>query len=166
MRVMLAQMMLQQPDLLLLDEPTNHLDLPSILWIEGYLKDYTGTVVIVSHDRYFLDKVVNKTAEIASQKITIYNGNYSFYLEEKSEREDLQRSQFKNQEKYIKEQEKLIDRFRAKASKAKMAQSRIKMLDRLERIDDVDGARVGKTSEFTDCITPSCPTLNFTFGFW
>ncbi|MFZ7116429.1 MAG: ATP-binding cassette domain-containing protein, partial [Bacteroidota bacterium] len=81
MRVMLAQMMLQQPDLLLLDEPTNHLDLPSILWIEGYLKDYSGTVVIVSHDRYFLDKVVNKIAEISSQKITLYNGNYSFYLE-------------------------------------------------------------------------------------
>lgn len=138
MRVMLAQMMLQQPDLLLLDEPTNHLDLPSILWIEDYLKEYTGTVVIVSHDRYFLDKVVNKIAEIASQKITLYNGNYSFYLEEKAEREELQRSQFKNQEKYIKEQEKLIDRFRAKASKAKMAQSRIKMLDRLERVDDVD----------------------------
>ena len=140
MRVMLAQMMLQQPDLLLLDEPTNHLDLPSILWIEGYLKDYTGTVVIVSHDRYFLDKVVNKIAEISSQKITIYNGNYSFYLEEKGEREELQRSQFKNQEKYIKEQEKLIDRFRAKASKAKMAQSRIKMLDRMDRIEDVDSA--------------------------
>ena len=97
MRVMLAQMMLQHPDLLLLDEPTNHLDLPSILWIEGYLRDYSGTVVIVSHDRYFLDKVVNKIAEISSQKITLYNGNYSFYLEEKSEREELQRSQFKNQ---------------------------------------------------------------------
>ncbi len=138
MRVMLAKMMLQQPDLLLLDEPTNHLDLPSILWIENYLKEYTGTVVIVSHDRYFLDKVADKIAEIAFQKITIYNGNYSFYLEEKTEREDLQRSQFKNQQQYIKEQEKLIDRFRAKASKAKMAQSRIKMLDRLDKVEDVD----------------------------
>ena len=138
MRVMLARMMLQQPDLLLLDEPTNHLDLPSILWIENYLKEYTGTVVIVSHDRYFLDKVADKIAEIAFQKITIYNGNYSFYLEEKTEREELQRSQFKNQQQYIKEQEKLIDRFRAKASKAKMAQSRIKMLDRLEKVEDVD----------------------------
>ena len=79
MRVMLAQMMLQQPDLLLLDEPTNHLDLPSILWIEGYLKDYSGTVVIVSHDRYFLDKVVNKIAEISSQKITLYNVSVRSY---------------------------------------------------------------------------------------
>jgi ATP-binding cassette, subfamily F, member 3 len=138
MRVMLAKIMLQQPDLLLLDEPTNHLDLPSIQWIEGYLKDYTGTVVIVSHDRYFLDNVVTKIAEIAQQKINIYPGNYTHYLQEKSGREELQRSQFKNQEKYIKEQEKLIDRFRAKASKAKMAQSRIKMLDRLEKIEDVD----------------------------
>jgi ATP-binding cassette subfamily F protein 3 len=138
MRVMLAKMMLQQPDLLLLDEPTNHLDLPSIQWIEGYLKDYTGTVVIVSHDRYFLDKVVNKIAEIAFQKITIYSGNYTHYLEEKVQREELQRSQFKNQQKFIKEQEKLIDRFKAKASKATMAQSRVKMLDRLERVEDVE----------------------------
>lgn len=138
MRVMLAKMMLQQPDLLLLDEPTNHLDLPSIQWVEKYLQDYKGAVVIVSHDRYFLDKVVSKTAEIANQKITLYNGNYSFYLEEKIEREELQRSQFKNQEKYIKEQEKLIDRFRAKASKAKMAQSRMKMLDRMDKVEDVE----------------------------
>ena len=138
MRVMLAKMMLQNPDLLLLDEPTNHLDLPSIKWIENYLKDYKGTVVIVSHDRYFLDNVVTKTAEIAQQKITVYSGNYTFYLSEKSGREDLQRSQFKNQQKYIKEQEKLIDRFRAKASKATMAQSRIKKLDRLDKIEDVE----------------------------
>lgn len=140
MRVMLAKMILQKPDLLMLDEPTNHLDLPSIEWVENYLINYPGTVVIVSHDRYFLDKVVTKIAEIAAQKITVYNGNYSFYLEEKSERDDLQRAQFKNQQKYIKEQEKLIDRFRAKASKATMAQSRIKMLDRMERIEDVDGS--------------------------
>ncbi len=138
MRVMLARMMLQQPDLLMLDEPTNHLDLPSIQWVEQYLQDYKGTVIVVSHDRYFLDKVVNKIVEISGQQIRGYSGNYSFYLETKTERDELQRSQFKNQEKYIKEQEKLIDRFRAKASKAKMAQSRIKMLDRIERIEDVD----------------------------
>ncbi len=138
MRVMLAQMMLRSPDLLLLDEPTNHLDLPSIKWIEQYLKDYKGTVVIVSHDRYFLDNVVTKIAEVSSQKITVYNGNYTFYLAEKEGREDLQRAQFKNQQKFIKEQEKLIDRFRAKASKATMAQSRIKKLDKLEKIEDVE----------------------------
>ena len=137
MRVMLAKIMLQQPDILMLDEPTNHLDLPSILWIENYLVDYKGTVIIVSHDRYFLDKVINITAEIANSKITLYKGNYSFYLEEKEVRDELQASQFENQQQYIKEQEKLINRFRAKASKAKMAQSRIKKLDKLERIEDV-----------------------------
>jgi len=136
MRVMLAKIMLQKPDLLLLDEPTNHLDLPSIQWIENYLANYQGTIVIVSHDRYFLDKIVNKIAEISNGNITIYSGNYSYYEQEKTLREEMQRSQFKNQEKYIKEQEKLIDRFRAKASKAKMAQSRIKALDKMERISD------------------------------
>ncbi len=138
MRVMLAKILLQQPDLLLLDEPTNHLDLPSIEWLEKYLVTYSGTFIIVSHDRYFLDKVVNRIAEIANQKITVYTGNYSFYLEEKAQREELQRSQFKNQQKFIKEQERLIDRFRAKASKASLAQSRIKMLARLEKIEDVE----------------------------
>jgi len=138
MRVMLARMMLQQPDLLMLDEPTNHLDLPSIEWVEQYLQDYKGTVIVVSHDRYFLDKVITKIVEISGQQIRGYTGNYSYYLETKTERDELQRSQFKNQEKYIKEQEKLIDRFRAKASKAKMAQSRIKMLDKIERVEDVD----------------------------
>lgn len=140
MRVMLAKILLTKPDLLLLDEPTNHLDLPSIQWIEEYLSEYEGTIVIVSHDRYFLDRVVNKIVEVANEKLTSYSGNYSFYLEEKSMREEMQRSQFKNQEKYIKEQERLIDRFRYKASKAKFAQSRIKMLERLERIDDVENA--------------------------
>lgn len=137
MRVMLAKILLQQPDLLLLDEPTNHLDLPSIKWIENYLVNYQGTVVVVSHDRYFLDRMVTKIAEVANAQINLYTGNYSDYVEEKIERDEMQRSQFKNQEKYIKEQEKLIDRFRAKASKAKMAQSRIKALDRMDRIEDV-----------------------------
>lgn len=142
MRVMLAKILLQQPDLLLLDEPTNHLDLPSIKWLENYLIDYERTVIIVSHDRYFLDKTVTKIAEISNEKINLYSGNYSFFLVEKKEREEMQRNQFKNQEKYIKEQEKLIDRFRAKASKAKMAQSRIKALDKMERIEDVEESDV------------------------
>jgi ATP-binding cassette subfamily F protein 3 len=95
MRVMLAKILLQQPDLLLLDEPTNHLDLPSIEWLENYLTSYAGTFIIVSHDRFFLDKVVTKIAEVAQSKITLYPGNYSFYLEEKAERQEMQRSQFK-----------------------------------------------------------------------
>ncbi len=137
MRVMLAKILLGKPDLLLLDEPTNHLDLPSIEWMEDYLDSYEGTFVIVSHDRFFLDRVTTRTAEIANGKITLYPGNYSFYLEAKSLAEELQRNQFKNQEKYIKEQERFIERFRAKASKAKAVQSRIKSLERVERIHDV-----------------------------
>lgn len=138
MRVMLAKILLQQPDLLLLDEPTNHLDLPSIKWLEEYLNAFEGAYVIVSHDRFFLDRTVTKIVESANQDLTIYAGNYSFYLEEKALRSEIQKGQYQNQQQYIKEQEKLIDRFRAKASKAKMAQSRIKALDKLERVDNVE----------------------------
>lgn len=154
MRVMLAKILLRKPDLLLLDEPTNHLDLPSILWLEEYLSNYDGTVVIVSHDRYFLEKIVNRIVEIENEKITVYTGSYSFYLEEKEIRRELQQSQFRNQQKYIDEQEKLINRFRAKASKAKMAQSRIKMLDKLERIADVEGPRSGIKINFNVGMQP------------
>jgi len=139
MRVMLAKILLQQPGLLLLDEPTNHLDLPSIQWLESYLSEYQGTVIIVSHDRFFLDKIVNRIAEIENEKLTIYTGNYSHYLEEKEERREIQQNAFKNQEKYIREQERFIERFRAKASKASAVQSRLKALDRLERVDAVEG---------------------------
>lgn len=137
MRVMLAKLLLQKPDLLLLDEPTNHLDLPSIEWLEEYIKSYEGSVVVVSHDRYFLDKVVNKIAEVAFSKITVYPGNYEFYMESKAERDDMQQKQFDNQQSYIKQQERFIERFKAKASKATAAQSRQKLLDKLERVDEV-----------------------------
>ncbi|HVS92514.1 MAG TPA: ABC-F family ATP-binding cassette domain-containing protein [Mucilaginibacter sp.] len=150
MRVMLAKILLQAPDILLLDEPTNHLDLPSIQWLEEYLRAFEGAVVIVSHDRWFLDRVINRTVESRKGKLTVYAGNYSFYLEEKSLREEIQRGEFKNQQAKIKQEERLIERFRAKASKAKMAQSRIKALDRLERVDDVDDDN---------------PTVNFKFRF-
>jgi ATP-binding cassette subfamily F protein 3 len=139
MRVILAKTLLVKPDLLLLDEPTNHLDLPSIQWLEEYLRDYEGAVVIVSHDRFFLDKVVNRIAELENRQLTIYKGNYSHYLEEKAERRELQQNAFKNQEKFIKEQERFIERFRAKASKASAVQSRIKALEKMDRVDAVDG---------------------------
>ncbi len=139
MRVMLAKTLLRQPNVLLLDEPTNHLDLPSIQWLEDYLKEYEGTVVIVSHDRFFLDRVVNKIAEIEHEKMTLYTGNYSDYLDEKEERMELQMNQFKNQEKFIKEQERFIERFRAKASKASAVQSRVKAMERMDRISAVEG---------------------------
>lgn len=139
MRVMLAKILLQQPDLLLLDEPTNHLDLPSIKWLEKYLGAFPGAFIIVSHDRYFLDKTVQKIVEAKNGKLTEYAGNYSFYLEEKALREEIQRNRFRNQQQQIKEEQKLIDRFRAKASKAKMVQSRIKALERIDRVEDVEG---------------------------
>lgn len=137
MRVMLAKLLLQKPDVLLLDEPTNHLDLPSIQWLEEYIKGYEGSVVVVSHDRYFLDKVVNKIAEVSFQRITVYPGNYEFYLESKAEREDLQQKAFDNQQAYIRQQERFIERFKAKASKASAAQSKQKLLDKLERVEEV-----------------------------
>lgn len=150
MRVMLAKILLQTPDILLLDEPTNHLDLPSIKWLETYLQNFEGAIVIVSHDRYFLDRVINKTVEVRKGKLTIYAGNYSFYLQEKALREEIQQNQFKNQQAKIKQEEKLIERFRAKASKAKMVQSRIKALDRMEKVEEVDDDN---------------PVVNFSFNF-
>lgn len=149
MRVMLAKLLLQKPDVLLLDEPTNHLDLPSIEWLEEYIKTYEGSVVVVSHDRYFLDKVVNKIAEVAFQKITVYPGNFEFYLESKAERDDLQQKAFDNQQNYIKQQERFIERFKAKASKATAAQSRQKLLDKLDRVDEVQDDNTKINLRFT-----------------
>ncbi len=150
MRVMLAKILLQNPDILLLDEPTNHMDLPSIKWLENYLMGFEGAIVIVSHDRYFLDKIVNRTVESRKGKLTVYAGNYSFYVEEKALRGEIQKGEFKNQQAKIKQEERLIERFKAKASKAKMAQSRMKALDKMERVDDVDDDN---------------PTVNFSFKF-
>jgi ATP-binding cassette, subfamily F, member 3 len=137
MRVLLAKMILQQPDLLLLDEPTNHLDLPSIEWLEKYLQHYKGAVVIVSHDRYFLNRMVKKVVELYQKELHFYNGNYEYYETEKVQRIELQQRAFENQQDYIRQNERLVERFRAKASKAAMAQSIIKKLDKLDRIEDV-----------------------------
>ncbi|MEP7372977.1 MAG: ribosomal protection-like ABC-F family protein [Chitinophagaceae bacterium] len=137
MRVLLAKMILQQPDLLLLDEPTNHLDLPSIEWLEKYLQHYQGSVVIVSHDKYFLNRMVTKIVEVYQQQLHIYNGNYDYFEKEKAIRIDMQQKAYENQQDYIRQNERLVERFRAKASKAAMAQSIMKKLDKLERIEDV-----------------------------
>lgn len=137
MRVLLAKMILQQPDLLLLDEPTNHLDLPSIEWLEKYLQHYKGAVVIVSHDKYFLNRMVKKIVELYQKELHFYNGNYEFYEIEKQQRIELQQRAFENQQEYIRQQERFIERFRAKATKAAQAQSAIKRLDKLDRIEDV-----------------------------
>ncbi|OJU76089.1 MAG: ABC transporter ATP-binding protein [Bacteroidetes bacterium 47-18] len=144
MRVLLAKMMLQQPDILMLDEPTNHLDLPSIEWLERYLQSYPGTVIIVSHDRYFLDRMVTRIIELFQQDLISYSGNYSFYEIEKATRMEFLEREYENQQKYIRQQERFIERFRAKASKAAQAQSALKKLDRLERIElpDADVPRI------------------------
>ncbi len=139
MRVLLAKMMLQAPELLLLDEPTNHLDLPSIEWLERYLISYPGSVVIVSHDRYFLDRMVTKIVEVWQRDLYQYSGNYSFFIKEKAERMELQQRAFENQQDYIKQQERFIERFRAKATKAAQAQSAMKRLDKLDKIEAPDG---------------------------
>lgn len=135
MRIELAKLLLQNNDVLLLDEPTNHLDIDSILWLEQFLLNYPGALVIVSHDRMFLDNVTNRTIEISLGRIYDYNKPYSKYLVLRGEIKEQQLSAQKNQEREIQQTERLIDKFRAKASKATMAQSLIKKLDRMERIE-------------------------------
>ncbi|PRY15525.1 ATP-binding cassette subfamily F protein 3 [Pontibacter ummariensis] len=150
MRVMLAKILLQKPSLLLLDEPTNHLDLPSIKWLESYLERFEGAVVIVSHDREFLDRTTNITVEVSNSKLIVYAGNYSFYMEEKVLRDEIQQGAFENQQAQIRQAERFIERFKAKATKAKQAQSRQKMLDRMDRIEEVapDAAKVNFSFRF------------------
>ncbi|MFD2891726.1 ABC-F family ATP-binding cassette domain-containing protein [Flavobacterium chuncheonense] len=135
MRIELAKLLLQSNDILLLDEPTNHLDIESIIWLESFLKTFPGVVVIVSHDKMFLDNVTNRTIEISLGKAYDYNKPYSQYLVLREEIREKQLATQKNQAKKIEETEKLIEKFRAKASKASMAQSLIKKLDKVERIE-------------------------------
>lgn len=138
MRIELAKLLLQKPDLLLLDEPTNHLDIEAIIWLEEFLQDYAGAVVLVSHDRAFLDRVTSRTIEIANHTIEDYPCSYSRYVTLRKERREHLLSQKKNQDNQIRQTEVLIEKFRYKASKAKFAQSLIKQLDRTERIDVED----------------------------
>ncbi len=138
MRVLLAKMILMHPDVLLLDEPTNHLDLPSIEWLEKYLQHYQGSVVIVSHDRYFLDRMVTKIVELYQQQLHFYTGNYTYYQQEKAQRIEIQQKAYENQQDYIRQQERFVERFKAKASKAAQAQSIVKRLDKIERIENTE----------------------------
>jgi ATP-binding cassette subfamily F protein 3 len=135
MRIELAKILLQQSDLLLLDEPTNHLDIESIQWLEDFLGTYPGAVVLISHDRAFLDNLTNRTIEVSLGKIYDYAAPYTKYLEQRKERREQEIAAYTNQQKHIKEQEEFINRFRAKATKAVQVQSRIKALDRLDRIE-------------------------------
>lgn len=154
MRVLLAKMILMHPDVLLLDEPTNHLDLPSIEWLEKYLQHYQGSVVIVSHDRYFLDRMVTKIVELYQQELHFYTGNYTYYQQEKEQRIELQKRAYENQQDYIRQQERFVERFKAKASKAAQAQSIMKRLDKIERIENTDLERPNMRINFTVGVTP------------
>ena len=147
MRIELAKLLLQPNDILLLDEPTNHLDIESIIWLEDFLRKYKGAVVLVSHDKMFLDQVTNRTIEIVGGRIYDYNKAYSKYMTLREEILTQQRAAQKNQEKQIQQTEKLIERFKAKASKATMAQSLMKKLDKIDRIElDVEDNRAMKLS--------------------
>lgn len=150
MRVMLAKLLLEKPSLLLLDEPSNHLDLPSIEWIENYLRNYEGAYIVVSHDRRFLNNVTQKTVEVDHRDLVLYTGNYDFYVQEKSLRNEIQKNAFENQQQKIKQTKRFITRFRAKATKARQVQSKIKSLNRMEKVEEV---------------ADSNPTVHFRFDF-
>jgi ATP-binding cassette subfamily F protein 3 len=154
MRIELAKLLLQNNDILLLDEPTNHLDIESILWLEDFLRNYPGVVVVVSHDKMFLDTVTNRTIEISLGKIYDYNKPYSKYLVLRNEMREQQLASQKNQQKQIEQTEKLIEKFRAKASKATMAQSLIKKLDKIDRIEVDEDDNSVMTLNFPISITP------------
>ena len=136
MRVALAAILLQEPDILFLDEPTNHLDLEATIWLETFLSNWKGSMVMISHDREFLDRSVNHILEIDLKRINLYQGNYSKYLEAKSLRLEQHRNAYKNQQKKIKDTERFIDRFRYKNTKATQVQSRVKMLEKMERLEE------------------------------
>ncbi|WP_100615182.1 ABC-F family ATP-binding cassette domain-containing protein [Confluentibacter citreus] len=154
MRIELAKLLLQNNDILLLDEPTNHLDIESIIWLEGFLKNYAGAVVIVSHDKMFLDNVTNRTIEISLGRIYDYPKPYTKYLVLREELRTQQLASQKNQQKQIEHTEKLIEKFRAKASKATMAQSLIKKLDKIDRIEVDEDDNSVMTLNFPVSITP------------
>jgi ATP-binding cassette subfamily F protein 3 len=135
MRIALAKLLLEKPNLLLLDEPTNHLDLETRNWLEEYLHDYPYAYVLISHDRYFLDVTVNKTAEIWNKKVWFYTGNYEKYLAQKTQRREQLEAAYRNQKEKIEQLELFINRFRYTASKAKQVQSRIKELERMEKVE-------------------------------
>lgn len=135
MRIELAKLLLREPDLLMLDEPTNHLDIESLTWLESFLRSYHGGILVISHDRAFLDALTTHTFEMSNRRLTAYTGNYATYLRERAKRRELQQSAYENQQKSISETERFIERFRSKSSKAVQVQSRVKMLEKLERIE-------------------------------
>ncbi|WP_299582236.1 ABC-F family ATP-binding cassette domain-containing protein [uncultured Sunxiuqinia sp.] len=169
MRIELAKILLKKPDVFLLDEPTNHLDIESIQWLEDFLKVYPGAVVLVSHDRAFLDAVTNRTIEISLGKIYDYKANYSRYLVLRQENRETQLAAYKNQQKLIEDTEKFIERFRYKATKAVQVQSRTKMLEKLDRIEieEEDNSRLNirfQPPERSGTIVAECKHLTKKYG--
>jgi ATPase subunit of ABC transporter with duplicated ATPase domains len=135
MRVALARVLLGRPDVLLMDEPTNHLDLESIIWLEQFLKSFTGALLMTSHDREFMNRIVSKIAEIDGGEIIVYSGNYDFYERERAIREDNQQAAFARQQSMLAKEQRFIERFKTHAAKAAQVQSRIKALDKIEKIE-------------------------------
>lgn len=144
MRVELAKILLQRPDLLLLDEPTNHLDIEAIQWLEGFLQNYNGAILMVSHDRTFLDAITIRTIEISNGRIYDYKGSYSFYVEARQQRIETDMAAYSNQQREVREIERFIERFRYKSTKAKQVQSRVKLLEKMDEIvvDDMDRSAI------------------------
>jgi len=151
MRIILASILLSSPNILLLDEPTNHLDTESLEWLESWLQNFSGTIIAISHDRYFLDKLMTQIAELKHQKLTIYHGNFSYYLKEKIKRQKLLLNEAKNQQEKIAKTESFIERFRYKATKAAQVQSRINMLQKIKTI------KIEKSAKKVAIRFPECP---------
>jgi len=151
MRIVLASILLSSPDIVLLDEPTNHLDTESLEWLEGWLLNFSGTIIVISHDRYFMDKLMTQIAELAHQKLTIYQGNFSYYLKEKGKRHELLQKEAKNQQEKITKTKAFIERFRYKNTKAAQVQSRIKMLEKMQII------KIDKAPKKAAIYFPKCP---------
>ena len=139
MRIALAKLLLQNPSLIILDEPTNHLDIVSQHWVEQYLKHYQGALIVISHDRAFLDEVTNRTLELKLGNLTTFKGNYSYYVGESDKRLETLRKAYANQQKEIKEVKDWINRFRSNVKKASMVQSRIKALEKIGFISNSPG---------------------------
>ena len=151
MRIALAKLLLQKPDFLMLDEPTNHLDIEARNWLEDYLEDYAGGIILVSHDHYFLDRITRRTVEVARANLTEYSGNYSYYLAERERRFEIEMASYQTQREEIEHIEAFISRFRYQASKARLVQSRIKQLEKIERLQAPAGLERPPAIQFPAC---------------